>query len=119
MISFNLYISVIALLIVCFSAVVLVLKQNGKLQSKKSDDIIFIIFCGFGIALLIFIALDVTYYYSLIAWEKFKLEPYKLEFKDCLNATTQIVTFLGSTTIAAITAYLTLKKKNGENKPKP
>ena len=38
----------------------------------------------------------------------------KLEYKDCLNTVTQLFTFIGSTSIAAISLYLSFGKKNDQ-----
>ncbi len=38
----------------------------------------------------------------------------KLEYNDCLNTVTQLFTFVGSTSIAAISLYLSFGKKNDQ-----
>lgn len=106
----NLYIVTSTFLILLFALLAIYLERKGKF--KKVYDLFVTIFCCLGAILLIFIALDFIYGFSSIIWENLKSEPYMLEFKDCVNTITQVVTFLGSSTIAAVSLYLSFGKKN-------
>ncbi|MCI9312530.1 MAG: hypothetical protein HFE68_04110 [Erysipelotrichaceae bacterium] len=67
--------------------------------------------------LLIFLVLNAIYGLSALVFEGFQEEPYKLEFKDCVNTVTQVLTFIVTTGLA-IVPFIFSKYKDIKDKQK-
>lgn len=100
----------VLLVIVVYGCILEKLKKKPGLNFWTA----FLIVCVF---LLIFGVLNAIYSLSSVIFEGFQEEPYKLEFKDCVNTVTQVVTFLVTTGLALV-PFISSKYKDFKNELK-
>lgn len=84
------------------------------IENKKRYDFCTFVFLSSVACIFILGLIYMVFNISEMIFEEYGNCTNKLEYKDCLNTVTQLFTFIGSTSIAAISLYLSFGKKNNK-----